>query len=372
MHFFFILCAFLCIYSYVVYPPVLWGLALIFKRNWRSGEYFPRVSVIISAYNEAAVIHRKISNTLALEYPAELSEIVVSSDGSTDATDQIVQDFDDPRVKLMAFERLGKTACLNQVVPQVSGEIVVFTDANSMFPAGVLKRMARHFKDPDIGLVTGGTLYVDSRGNVEATGVYAALEKWTKVRESAVSSCVGADGAIFALRKELYQPLSEQDINDLVIPLRVVRGGRRVVIDPTVHCIEEAFSQGKQAMRRQVRITTRTIWAIYRNRDLLNMKKNGFFAFFLWSHKLVRLTMPFWFIAAFILNVGLIGSSAVYWFTMSGFIGFIGLGVSGIFGWIEGRIPSICKLFLITGVSQFVAWVRVFLGKKDVVWTPQR
>ncbi|MDA8138638.1 MAG: glycosyltransferase [Desulfobacteraceae bacterium] len=344
----------------------------MFRRSWQSGEYFPRVSIIISAYNEAAVIQKKIGNALALEYPSELLEIIVSSDGSTDATNQIVRDFSDPRVKLIAFDRIGKTACLNQVVPQVSGEIVVFTDANSMFPAGSLKRMARHFKDPSIGLVTGGTLYVDSLGNLEPTGVYANLEKWTKVRESVVVSCVGADGAIFALRKDLYQPLSEEDINDLVIPLRVVRGGRRVVSDPTVQCIEEAASQGKQAMRRQVRITTRTIWALYRNRDLFNLKKYGFFAYFLWSHKLLRLTMPFWFIAALVLNIALMGSAAIYWITMAGFMGFLILGVGGLYGWINGSIASICKLFLITGASQFVAWMRVFIGKKDVLWTPQR
>lgn len=368
----FFLSVFLCVYSYAIYPPVLWCLALLFKKSWQSGSHFPKVSIVISAFNEAAVIRKKIQNALALAYPPEMLEIVVSSDGSTDDTNQIVSSFDDPRVKLMAFERIGKTACLNRVVPQVAGEIVIFTDANSMFPEGSLERMMRHFKDPSIGLVTGGTVYVDSAGNMEPTGVYANLEKWTKVRESAIASCVGADGAIFALRRELYQPLSEQDINDLVIPLRVVRGGHRVVIDSNVHCIEEASSQGMQAMRRQVRITTRTIWALYRNRDLFNLKKRGFFAYFLWSHKLLRLTMPFWFIAAIILNVCLIGTASIYWVSMLGFVAFVAAGIGSLFGWVEGRIPSICKLFLITGASQFIAWGRVFLGKNDVLWTPQR
>lgn len=372
MQILFFLCAFLCVYSYAVYPPVLWCLALLFKRGWQSGPHFPKVSIVISAYNEAAVIQKKIKNALALEYPPEMLQVVVSSDGSTDDTNRIVRDFNDPRVTLMAFERMGKTACLNRVIPQLAGEIVVFTDANSMFPSGALKRMTRHFSDPAIGLVTGGTLYVDSDGNMESTGLYANLEKWTKVRESAIASCVGADGAIFALRKALYQPLSEQDINDLVIPLRVVRGGHRVVADPHVVCLEEAAGQGRQAMRRQIRISTRTIWALYRNRDLFNLKKYGFFAFFLWSHKLLRLTMPFWFIAAFILNLLLVRTAGLYWICMLGFAAFLAAGVSALQGWSKARLPSVCKLFLITGVSQFIAWVRVFSGKKDVLWTPER
>ncbi|BBO67252.1 glycosyl transferase [Desulfosarcina alkanivorans] len=368
----FILCVFMCVYSYAIYPPMLWCLALFFKKSWQRGNDFPRVSIVISAFNEAAVIQKKIRNALALEYPSEMLEIIVSSDGSTDDTNTIVQAFDDPRVKLMAFERIGKTACLNKVIPQVSGEIVVFTDANSMFPAGSLKRMVRHFKDQSIGLVTGGTLYIDSEGNLEPTGIYSKLEKWTKVYESAVASCVGADGAIFALRKELYHPLSNQDINDLVIPLQVVRGGKRVIIEPNAPCIEEASSQGKQAMRRQIRISTRTIWALYHNRDLLNIKKHGFFAYFMWSHKLLRLTMPFWFIAAFVLNMYLIRTSTIYWIPMLGFLTFLFIGIGSMLGSGDGRIPSICKLFLITGVSQFIAWMRVWSGKKDVLWTPQR
>ncbi len=372
MHFLFILALFLCVYSYAIYPPLLWCLALVFKRKWRSGPSFPRVSIVISAYNEAAVIAKKIKNALALEYPRELLEIIVSSDGSTDDTNKIVTEFGDPRVQLKAFERSGKTACLNRVIPQVAGDIVVFTDANSMFPPEALKRMTRHFKDANIGLVTGGTVYVDRDGRAEQTGLYARLEKWTKVQESIIASCVGADGAIFALRKELYQPLSDQDINDLVIPLRIVRAGRRVIADPQVFCIEEAAGQGRQALRRQVRITTRTIWALYHNRDLFNLKRYGLFALSLWSHKLVRLTMPFWFLAALILNWLLIGTAWIYWLTMVAFAAFILAGIGSMIGWSNGRLPSICKLFLITGTAQLIGWLRVFSGRKDVLWTPER
>lgn len=370
--FLFFLSVFLCVYSYAVYPPLLWGLALIFKRNWNRGPVLPSVSIVISAYNEADVIQEKINNALALDYPMHLLEIVVSSDGSTDDTNRIVGDFQQPQVKLKAFERSGKTACLNRVVPQLTGDIVIFTDANSMFPPQTLQRMTRHFKDDAVGLVTGGTVYVGSDGKPEPTGLYARLEKWTKIKESAIASCVGADGAIFALRRELYQPLADEDINDLVIPLRVVRGGRRVVIAHDVDCIEEAANQMGQAFRRQVRISTRTIWALLRNRDLFNIRKYGFHAFFLWSHKLLRLTMPFWFLAALLLNVLLLGTAGVYWLTLLGLAAFLVAGIGSLFGWVEGKLPSICKLFVVTGASQFVAWMRVLAGKKDVLWTPQR
>lgn len=368
----FMISLFFCIYSYAVYPPLLWALSVVFRRKWVAEEYYPYVTIVISAYNEAAVIGKKIENALALEYPPESLEIVVSSDGSTDGTNQIVAEVDDPRVKLMAFERSGKTACLNKVVPQVSGDIVVFTDANSMFPSNVLKKMTRHLTDSQIGLVTGGTIYVDQTGKPEPTGIYAKLEKWTKLRESIIASCVGADGAIFALRKELYQPLSDADINDLVIPLRVVRGGRRTIMAPEVYCVEEAASHGGQAFRRQVRISTRTIWALWHNRDLFSFRQFGFFAFFLWSHKLLRLTMPFWFLMAILLNILLLHFEPAYWVPMILFAGFTLAGIGSQLGWVQGSMAAVCKLFLITGASQFVAWMRVFMGKKDVLWTPQR
>ena len=128
----------LTIYSYALYPPILWFLQRIAYRPWKVSANTPSVSIVISVYNEERVIREKVKNALALEYPAELLEVIVSSDGSTDRTHDIVNEFKDPRVVLKCFGRLGKTECLNRVVPQAKGDIVLFTDANAIFPTDLL------------------------------------------------------------------------------------------------------------------------------------------------------------------------------------------------------------------------------------------
>ena len=201
-------------------------------------------------------LREKLSNALALDYPGELLEIVVSSDGSTDRTNEIVLEISDPRLVLKAFtDRLGKTACLNRVVAEARGEIVIFTDANSIFPQDLVRNVVGNFADKDIGLVTGWTKYTDVSGSNETTGLYTRIEKITKYCESLVASCVGADGAVFAMRKNLYRPLRDDDINDFVIPLHVIEQGKRVVLDPEALCWELSTTEAFSEYRRQVRIT---------------------------------------------------------------------------------------------------------------------
>ena len=167
------------------------------------------------------------------------------------------------------------------MLTDVKGEIVVFTDANSIFSPDMLKNLVINFNDSNIGAVTGWTKYFNHDSGEKTTSLYAKLEKKIKLDESMVSSCVGADGAIFAIRKELYVPLGDNDINDFIIPLNVIRQEKRVILDENVYCFEEATKGIKDIFSRQVRITTRTAWAIRRNISLLNVFKYGsFFIFF--------------------------------------------------------------------------------------------
>ena len=362
----------LTVYSYALFPPILWILQLIFRNPWKQNPEVLTVSMIISVYNEEKVIRAKIENAFALNYPMHLLEIIVSSDGSTDKTHDIVNQFDDPRLVLKRFERLGKTECLNRVVPGANGNIILFTDANSMFPPDLLTQLTRNFSDPDIGLVTGWTKYVMPGGGQEVTGMYAKLEKVTKYWESLIASCVGADGAVFAIRKSLYQPLGADDINDFIIPLNVVRQQRRAVLDPSVFCSEEAADSDRKAYQRQVRITTRTLWAIRRNLTLLSFSKYGFFSFFMLSHKILRLAAPFFFIAALLLNIALMGSVWLFNLTFVCFILFFALGLINRVGLSDNKLASICKFFLITFKAQLIGWFRMAVGIRDKTWTPQR
>lgn len=369
---FFIL-LFLAIYPYAIYPLLVILWSKLSGKRWHQGDLTPRITMIISVYNEEGVIREKVENALSLDYPKDLFEIIVVSDGSTDKTDQIVTSFADARLLLRSYpERYGKTACLNKVVPDAKGEILVFTDANSMFPADTFMKLSRHFSDDRIGLVTGWTKYRNYGGVEEATGIYARLEKIIKQGESLISSCVGADGAVFAVRKALYRPLKDYDINDFVIPLNVIGLGKRVVLDPEVYCVEKPSEGEVREFRRQVRITNRTIGAIGRNIGFLNPVKYGTFAFFLFSHKVIRFMVPFFFLGTFCVGLILSGNSILYaGFTIAQIV-FIAVGVFGIYDCINGRLVQLCSFILLTIYAQFVGWIRWVTGKSDVMWKPER
>lgn len=369
----FLILLFLSLYSYLIYPGVLFILSKVTKNLWTQEDIRPMVSIIISVYNEETFIDEKIRNALALDYPKELLEIVISSDGSTDRTNEIVSGIEDSRLVLRAFsKRSGKTACLNRVIRQTKGDIVVFTDANSIYPPDLLVKVIRNFASPDVGLVTGWTKYRNLEGGNETTGIYSKFETWAKYWESLISSCVGADGAIFAIRKSLYRTLEKYDINDFVIPLHVIKQGKRVVMDLEVFCFEKPLKDIKKEYRRQVRITTRTLGAIRHNMEFINPLRFFSFSFFLISHKVVRFLFPFFLIGTFVINFFILKESFFYILTLSGQILFLVVGLIGILGLYEGRLTGFIKFFLITTSAQLVGWFRMLFGVSDTMWTPQR
>lgn len=197
------------LYTYIGYPFVLWILSF-FKRktpNVPLLNYQPKVSLLISAYNEEWIIRDKVINALSLEYPKDKLEIIVVSDASEDNTDKYVREFSTNGVRVIRQEeRRGKTAALNLAVPETKGEIIIFSDANSFYDKKSISKLVSHFADPNIGLVSGSTKYFSAQGDriMESANLYTRLERVTKRLESRLGSCVGADGAIFAIRKELY------------------------------------------------------------------------------------------------------------------------------------------------------------------------
>jgi len=363
----------LTVYSYALYPLLVRVWGKLGARRWKQASVTPSVTLIISVYNEADVIGAKIENALALEYPHDLLEILVASDGSSDLTHDIVRSFSDPRVGLLvASERKGKTACLNRAVPAARGEIVVFTDANAMFPSNVLRQAVRHFADPRIGLVTGWTKYAKEGASEGSAGLYARFERATKEAESQVSSCVGADGALFAMRKNLYVPLRDDDINDLVIPLDVIAHGRRVILDREVFCVEEPAEGEQREFRRQARITNRALVAIWRRPAFLNPLRYGSFAFFLASHKVLRFLVPFFFVASVGVALWKLGDGMVYTSWIVAAAAFLLAGMIGMLAAQPSRFLKLAGYLVLTLAAQLVGWFRWATGNVDVTWQPQR
>jgi hypothetical protein len=235
--------------------------------------------------------------------------------------------------------------------------------------------MMRHFEDTQIGFVTGWTKYIAGKDDDGAgsLSMYARLELLTKKYESMIGSCVGADGAIFAIRKELYCPLKPYDINDFVIPLSIVRQGFRGVLEEKAFCFETTAGSAKGEFHRQVRITNRTIRAIVNNGTLLNPWKFGIFSFELFSHKLCRFLVPAFLIALFVSSL-LLGSRNFFYLTA--FIGQILFYVSAGFARGIERTPLLPRVFaaahafVMVNFAIFMAWIKYFQGATYTTWSP--
>ncbi len=371
------------VYAYAGYPALLyvldWFIAAPLARDVAAqANYRPFVTLIVSAYNEERVIEAKILNSLQLSYPRERLEIMVVSDGSNDGTMEIVRRYLPQGVVFLHIDgRIGKSACLNKAVKEARGEIVVFTDANSHFKTDALEALVGNFADDHVGFATGYTAYVKEENGtlVESVGIYSRIEKFTKQMESRLSSCVGADGAIFAIRKALFRNLGADDINDLVMPLGVVRGGFRGVLENRAVCSEGMASNFSEEYRRQIRIATRTIRAIWKNRDLLNPFKYGLFAAQFFSHKLVKLMVPLMLAILLVSTMRLAFDNPLFVAFLLIQIVFYLVGLTFDPSRYHGAIGSVLGLvrtFVLYNTAISIGWFNFIRRKNFTVWATLR
>ncbi len=373
------------LYEYVGFPAIAALLARIKgpgKASVGGGEAEASLTVIIPAYNEQDSIEAKIRNVLAADYPRELLDIVVVSDASTDRTDEIARSFEAQGVRLIVQEtRRGKTAGLNRAIELARGEIVVFTDANAMYPRDTIGRLVRHFDRPETGLVTGYTRYVvGDKGEIaEATNAYTSLERLLKTAESRWGSCVGADGAIFAVRRSLYRPLRDDDINDFVIPLSVIDQGYRCVFAADAFCSESPGKRLDSEFRRQARITNRTLRALWRNAHLLNPARFGLFSFFLFSHRVVRFLAPVLLTLSAVSLALLARAGTLSRLASLGVVAVVAVAAflhyrpGAARGWPSlARFCSLIKIFVTINVAVLEGWRKFLRGRHDVMWQHDR
>ena len=369
-------------YAYGGYPALLWLLSRVRRTAYPiqpdDSTPPPPITILISAYNEEAVIRRKLENTLSLDYPLELLEIVVVSDGSTDATCAIASEYAHRGVIVRHYEgRLGKTACLNRAVPEAKGQLVVFSDANSTYTRGSLRALVQPFQDPSIGFATGWTRYGSSEEGTEVAslGMYSALELVTKELESKLGTCIGADGAIFAIRKSLYVPLMDYDINDFVLPLAINRQRYRGVLQRDAICFERDAGSAKGEFQRQVRITNRTIRAILNYRELLNPARFGLLSFELVSHKLCKFLVPLFLAVLLVSSSFLASESGIYALALAVQVCFYGLVAAAQFMpnlGVASRILDAAKTFVVVNAAIALAWLRYLQGETYTTWSPTK
>jgi cellulose synthase/poly-beta-1,6-N-acetylglucosamine synthase-like glycosyltransferase len=360
------------LYAYLGFPAIAALLVAAKRPRLPSGQQDDMpvsVTVIIPAYNEEHHLDAKIRNVLAAKYPRSLLDVVVVSDASTDRTNVIARSFEADGVRVIVQERRrGKTAGLNRAVELARGDIVVFTDANATYPRDTIATLARYFDDPTVGLATGYTRYVATNlGEVaKATNVYTSLERVIKSGESRWGCCVGADGAIFAMRRSLYRPLGDDDINDFVLPLNVIEQGYRCVFAEDAFCWESPGKSLESEFRRQSRITNRTLRALWRHAHLLNPFRYGLFSLFLFSHKLVRFLAPVFLTLSAASLALLARTSTVSLIAVLGILVAIALAADS-----RSKV-SFLNTFLTINLAVLQGWWRFICGRTDITWQPDR
>ncbi|KAB0666506.1 glycosyltransferase family 2 protein [Oryzomonas japonica] len=375
---FFFLSVVLVFYVYAGYPLLAAGLAACLHQTVRKKTFEPTVTILISAYNEAEGIATTIENKLGLEYPQNKLEIIVISDGSTDRTDVIVQSFADHDVRLLRQEpRAGKTSALNMAVPLAKGDIIIFSDANSLYAPDTLRKLLANFADEKVGYVTGKMIYANPDGTPigEGCSAYMKYENALRSIETRLGSVVGVDGGIDAIRATLYRPMNADQLPDFVQPLKVIEQGCRVVYEPEAVLWEHTLKDTEDEYRMRVRVSLRAFWALFDMRQLLWPGINPLFAWQLWSHKVLRY-LCFWFLlVAYVTNWLLLGNGEGYTVMLvlqhAGYVGALAAPRTKSAG-VWGRLLTFSRYFVLLNLASAHAFGKFLLGKKQVVWTPRK
>jgi cellulose synthase/poly-beta-1,6-N-acetylglucosamine synthase-like glycosyltransferase len=372
----------LLLHTYVLYPLLLKvGNRLLPSRYARPpvelapGEVeqasLPRVTLVVAAHNEEAVIARKLENSLALDYPPELLEIVIGSDGSTDRTDAIVRACTDPRVRLDAAPRAGKVGVLNRTIPLARGEIVLLSDANTHLEPDALRRLVPHFDDPSVGAVCGRLrLYNPTKQDFEESA-YWTYESAIKLEEGRRGALIGANGGLYALRRVLFSPLPPDTIvDDFVIPLRVLEQGKAVVYEEKAVALEETTEDYGREFGRRARIAAGNFQALTLVPRLL-LPSAGFAAYAFWSHKVIRWCAPLLMGLCLMTNLMLLGSGGMYVLLFLLQLAFYGLAAWGHRNGIPeslGRLVSVPYYFVSMNVAIAVGFLRFLKGTQKATW----
>ncbi len=373
---FWLSCA-LLVSVYVGYPLIMKRLAARRRAAPRNSVEIPQASIIITAYNEERGIGAKLENILGAHFPLATAEIIVASDASTDATDEIVRSYRERGVSLLRVEgRQGKTACQNAAAAAATGDILIFTDATTHLHADALRNLVAGFTDPAVGCVAGRLVYESRLQSATGQGneAYWDYEIQLRMAESALGSLIGVSGCLYAVRRSAYRPIDPRLISDFVISMRMREQGLRTVLAPDALCFEETLSRSKHELSMRVRVAIRSINALVHERRFLNPFRFGLFAWQLWLHKVLRYASPFLWLAALASNVVLAGEARVYAVLLVAQVAVIVLGAVGFALQPRHNLGLLWRPYylLLTNVAAFIAALRYLRGERMVTWKPIR
>ncbi len=370
-------------FTYVGYPLVLAALDAVReaagglrflsggpdRRAPGSDGPWPRLSVVLSAFDEEACIAEKIRNCLALDYPPDRLEILVGCDGCTDRTAALAREAGGGRVQVHELSpRSGKANVLSRVVPLASGDLVLLTDANTMLEPGAAKALARRFRDPSCGAAVGRLRLVDPEQGAIAESAYWKYETALKYWEGKSGCVIGANGGLYAIRRLLWSPLLPDTIvDDLVVPLRIAARGWRVRFEPDAVAVEEVAS-GAGEFERRARIGAGDWQALTRSPDVLD-PRNGFLFFAFVSHKLLRWATPLLLAAALLASLAAAAQPGAWGYRalFLAEVGFLALALAGRRG-AGGRLGAIAHHFVAMNAALAVGFWRFVRGTQRAAW----
>ncbi len=369
------LCLLLPLYAWLGYPSLL-SLAAPFCARQRSGAQVPlSVSVVIAAHNEQRHIEHKLRSVLNQDYEAADLQIIVASDGSSDRTVACARSVDDPRVEVLDLPRLGKAAALNRAVTLCQGEVLVFTDADNQWADDTLRHLLTPLATPGVG-GSAGQMLIPQTGKGLSLGdsLYRHYEAWVRRVENRTGCMVSADGALLALRRELFQPIPPQVNDDFYISTCAPANGQRIVYVPEAQVLDFGVDEASKQFRRRQRVTVGGLQSLASRRELLNPLRHGLYAIALISHKLLRRLAPVLLLPLLLSNLWLLDESAFYRWTCS--MQLLGYAVA-VIGLLDAghRLPRPFRLaayLLVTLAGMTVGLWQFLRGHSYQQWNPDQ
>ncbi|MBI3978110.1 MAG: glycosyltransferase family 2 protein [Chloroflexi bacterium] len=369
----------LILYTYVGFPLLVLLRGLLRPRPVRSADVTPTVSLVVAARNEEATIAAKIENALAQDYPPDRLEVIIASDGSEDGTNAIVRSYAARGVRLLGLPRVGKNEALNAGAAAATGEILAFTDANSMFRPDAVRALVRPFADPTVGCVAGDQRYLTQRARqAEGFGerTYWSFDRLLKQYGTRGGNAISATGAIYAVRRSLVEPLPPAAMDDFVNSTRVITRGYRLVFEPAAVAVEPVATSNEIEFGRKVRVVNMGLGGVLAVRALLNPFTYGFYAVQLWSHKVFRRLVGLPLLVLLGVSPFLWRRGPAYRLATLGQLGWYGAAAAG---WLlrdtrlgRNRLVAIPVFFGLVNLASLKAAWQVLTGRRLRYWEPRR
>ena len=367
----------LILYAYAGFPLIIALRGALFPMRHKTADITPSVSLIVAAYNESAVIADKMRNIADLDYPPDQFEAIVASDGSTDGTAEIALAAAGDRVQVLELPRQGKAAALNTAIGLAQGDILVMSDASTIYRPDAIRNLVRHFADERVGGVAGNQRYVKRRqgGNNAGEAAYWDFDRQLKLWESQAGNTISATGSIYAIRRALFQGVPAGMTDDFAVSTSVIVQGYRLIFDPDAVAFEAVAPNQKREFTRKVRVMTRGLTGVLYRRELVNPFRYGFYAVQLFTHKLLRRLLFIPMILILVSNVLLISFSRFYALTLAAQAVFYSAALVGWWLMQRGiRLPkplSVVTYVCMVYAAAAVATWNVVRGRRIVRWTTQ-